>query len=433
LILRNSGNDWPKSLFRDGFMQSLVQHLDTIETQAYRPAILFINGEYWGIHNIRERFDVDYFTNHYGLAAESLTILGKNALLEYGSSEHREEYLALRDYVAKQPVVTDDIYQLVDSQINLQSLIDLYGAHIYFGNVDWPQNNIAYWKSQEAEGKWRWLLLDTDHGFARHGELLLGNTEDFRLKYGPTSGLDFNTLAWAGDAVNYFLMDEWPNVLFNRLLTNDDFVTRLSNSMADALNSYFAPATVLGTLDTMAQAIRPEVGEHFHRYPGSLRADEKNSYFLPCTMMQELADQGRLANSQLFDLDSGRPSQQNPPADWEAEIEKMRQFAIYRPDYVRGHFVSFLGLSGIAELTVELDPQQGQVQINSLMVDSQAPGYQDGSWTGVYFQDIPITARAIPRPGYAFVGWEGLTGQGAEVEILMDGDLVIRPLFRRVE
>jgi hypothetical protein len=55
LILRGGGNDFFGVMFRDEVIQSLVSHLN-IPTQAYRPSVVFLNGEYWGIYNIRERY-----------------------------------------------------------------------------------------------------------------------------------------------------------------------------------------------------------------------------------------------------------------------------------------------------------------------------------------------------------------------------------------
>src|SRR5690606_19810813 len=66
LILRNSGNDYDFVLFRDGLIHELVQDLN-IETQAFQPTIVFINGEFWGIHHLRERIDDHYLEQHYGV------------------------------------------------------------------------------------------------------------------------------------------------------------------------------------------------------------------------------------------------------------------------------------------------------------------------------------------------------------------------------
>ncbi|GAE86952.1 CotH kinase family protein [Acetivibrio straminisolvens] len=72
--MRNAGNDWTGALFRDEMMQSLVSHLK-LDTQAYRPCVVFLNGEYWGIYHIRERFDDKYLKEHYDLDDDKVAIL----------------------------------------------------------------------------------------------------------------------------------------------------------------------------------------------------------------------------------------------------------------------------------------------------------------------------------------------------------------------
>jgi hypothetical protein len=84
LILRNGGNDVDRSILRDGFMQALVGHMN-FETQAYRPSIVFINGEYWGIHNIRERYDQYYFEQKYGVDPDAVDVLENNGEVSEGS------------------------------------------------------------------------------------------------------------------------------------------------------------------------------------------------------------------------------------------------------------------------------------------------------------------------------------------------------------
>ncbi len=59
-VLRNGGNDWDHSLIRDGVMQNLVKYLD-LERQAFRPSLVYLNGEFWGIYNIREKVNEDFF------------------------------------------------------------------------------------------------------------------------------------------------------------------------------------------------------------------------------------------------------------------------------------------------------------------------------------------------------------------------------------
>lgn len=92
--LRNSGQDFNKTMIKDAMIQTLVSDLD-ISTQNYRPAILFINGEYWGIHNIRESLDEYYIQSHYNIDKNDTTIIridSSGANLDYGYEKELIEY-----------------------------------------------------------------------------------------------------------------------------------------------------------------------------------------------------------------------------------------------------------------------------------------------------------------------------------------------------
>jgi hypothetical protein len=58
-ILRNGGNDWGNGVIRDLYLQSLAENTG-LDRQYGRPVLVFLNGEYWGLHDLRERFDDDY-------------------------------------------------------------------------------------------------------------------------------------------------------------------------------------------------------------------------------------------------------------------------------------------------------------------------------------------------------------------------------------
>jgi hypothetical protein len=66
LLLRSSGQDWGVTLLANGTYHTIAKSLD-VETQNYQPTVLFINGEYWGIHNLRERYDRFYFSEKYNV------------------------------------------------------------------------------------------------------------------------------------------------------------------------------------------------------------------------------------------------------------------------------------------------------------------------------------------------------------------------------
>lgn len=104
-ILRNSGNDWNMTMFRDGAAQSLVSHLN-MDVQAFRPTIVFLNGEYWGIHNIRERYDRHYLERVYGVDPENIDLLSRNSELKEGDTLH---YVMTRAFVEDNDLSDDSL------------------------------------------------------------------------------------------------------------------------------------------------------------------------------------------------------------------------------------------------------------------------------------------------------------------------------------
>jgi hypothetical protein len=114
LILRNAGNNvvWADSnpMFRDGFAQKSIEHLN-IKTQGFRPAILFVNGEYWGIHNVMEDNDARSLENHFGFDRDSVVIMehnltGRNQLVE-GAIGDEQDYKDLVNYITNNNLSID--------------------------------------------------------------------------------------------------------------------------------------------------------------------------------------------------------------------------------------------------------------------------------------------------------------------------------------
>ena len=54
LVLRNSGNDAGSTFLRDGFIQTIIKDRMDIDNQAYQPVLVYLNGEYFGLLNLRE-------------------------------------------------------------------------------------------------------------------------------------------------------------------------------------------------------------------------------------------------------------------------------------------------------------------------------------------------------------------------------------------
>ncbi len=387
-ILRNSGGDWGQSVFRDAFMQSLVAH-SIADRQHHRPIVVFLNGEYWGIHNLRDRFDNGYYRHHYGLdenefaqietAFNGLTV---ETVHDRGNPELLADYQDLVNILDTQGVVSSANYEAVADRMDIDNYIEHFTANIYFGNTDWPGNNMRMWRSVESnrtdgapfylDGRWRWVLFDTDFGFGF----------DFFNVPGRNEFADHDTLAFAASPTQTaFSNPPHATLVFRRLLENAEFRRAFVTRFSDQLNTAFSTNRVLAQLDDFETMYAPEMAEHVHRW--------------------------------------------RQPYDWASHVDRMRDYATQRTDAVWGHLQSTFSLGARVDVTVNVnDPALGSVRVNTMDLASQ-PGVGDPAfpWTGAYFPDYPVTVTALPADDADFVAWV----DGAQQVVSTDPDYTFMP------
>ncbi|TYQ15437.1 UNVERIFIED_CONTAM: dockerin type I repeat protein [Acetivibrio alkalicellulosi] len=397
LILRNSGNDWMETMMRDGMMQSLVTHMSH-DIQAFRQTVVFINGEFWGIHNVRERFDGRYVQSHYPDADnERVAMLDVKITQEIDIDEGTEQDLQdyrnnVLNYVRSNDMRRQDIYDTIKTRIDIDSFIDFYASNIYFANTDWPGNNKLIWKYKTdsgsyepdapygLDGRWRFAMKDTDFGFG--------------LDYGGQ--VDNDTIRHASVASQGFLTANYPEavVLFSSLLENDEFRREFINRLSDHLNTAFTPDRVNSVIDQLSGNIASAIPEHNNRWNHRIQ-------------------------------------------NWQENVNVLKNFANNRGPYVRQHIQSNFrsDVRGEATININTDSLRGFVRVNSVDINESTPGVTNPSrWSGVYFDGVPITITAIPKEGYEFERWEGLTGVSQQSETITfnpQNNMSITAVFRQ--
>ena len=350
LVLRSSAQDWWRTMFRDGMIQTLTRHLD-LDSQAYRPTVVFLNGDYWGIHNLREKLNEDYVAGHYGIDDDDVELIEGTW---GGQSEH---YDALDDLLASD-LTTPDGFAQVDAMMDVDQYLTYLVAEIYVANADWPGNNLKLWRPRTDDGRWRWMLFDTDFGFG-------GNAE---------GQSDSNTLALATtpDASGW-PNPPWSTYLFRRLLTNDGFRHAFIQRMAAHAATTFEPQRTLATIDSLQAAIASEIPRHKDRWPQSISFG----------------------------------------SNWDELVDIMRDFATARPVRVRGHLTTYFDeVEGSARLTLTTTPG-GRIYAEGVPM---APLRLDGTpvdteevFEPVFYRGVPLELVAVPDEGYVFTGWSGLS------------------------
>lgn len=385
LLLRNGGNDTQSTIFRDAMMQSLVEHT-SLDIQAYKPVILFLNGEYWGIHNIRERFDKYYFEYYYGVSEEQLVLMEGDGEPVEGTEEDVAYYRNMIDYIKNNSMADSRHYQHISTLIDIENFILYNVAQIFFDNTDWPGNNYNFWRVRKEsydkdapyghDGRWRWILYDTDFGFGL---------------YPYYGGYRNDTLSHATKAGE----TEWPNpdwstFLLRNLLENEEFKNQFINTFAHHLNTSFKPEYVKERIMEFKNFLEPEINEHNSRWRAW--------------------------------------------GNWNANVNVLLEFAQKRPDFQREHIKSFFNLDGDSNITLDVSNEEhGHIRINSFAVDDKTPGVGESvyPWTGRYFNGIPISITAEPSDGHEFVRWEGdVSGNSQTIDVVLKGDMTIKAVFR---
>lgn len=354
LLIRNSGNDQAFSMLRDAIAHRLVGHFN-MDTQAYRPAIIYINGEYWGLHNIRERLDKHYLERKYGVDPERLDILTRLWEVVEGSNQ---EYAALLTFIQEKNLGHDPHYEYVKTRMDIDNYLDYFSAQIFFANTDWPHSNIDFWRLRTSynpdapkghDGRWRWMFYDLDY--------TLGLVQD------P----DYDMLGWVTQELGKNGQD-WPNHVLRNLLENESFRIDFINRMADHLNTAFLPERMVAIIKEMKEVIEPEMHDFGNRwrYPQSV-------------------------------------------AIWNNTINKLIEWSQQR--YVN-HWLNIqdhFGISSTESITLTVnDDTRGHIKINSIDILPDTPGIPQNPypWTGTYFSGIPVTLSAVAQGEYVFSHWE---------------------------
>jgi hypothetical protein len=243
ITLRNSGNDFRYSMMRDGMMQTLIIGRMDLEYLAYEPAVLFINGEYYGIQNIRERSNADLLYTTHGLKKEDVYRTKTYDI------RHDPEYQAMMNYINDNDIQENETYEGLKTMMDTENYMHYMMTHIYVANYDWPHNNVKMWKTTE-NGIWRWILYDTDFGFNLY-------IDDLH---------NFNSLTYALGENWEKETQEWATELFRKLVQNERFKNEFADRFCYHISSTFNTSRVDAIIDSIASMIRDEIAYHKERW-----------------------------------------------------------------------------------------------------------------------------------------------------------------------
>ena len=259
-ILRTSGQDATTARMRDVVITSLIGEYTDVPVQDYRPVVVYLNGEYWGLHYIREKINEHFIAGHYNMEAEDvhLTVLG-------GWSD--STYVALRNYAMNHDMSDPEHYAYMCSQMDIDSYIDFFIAEIWVANTD--LGNVKYFIG--PDGKWTWILYDTD--------ISMGSAKTDRL----VVNLGNAGIGGADSTCRTFAV---------RMMKNPEFREKFITRLAWQMNNVWTEENVVGRIDEIQGMIIGDMEKECRRWKVSY------DYWLGC--VDHLRDYARDRNGYML-------------------------------------------------------------------------------------------------------------------------------------
>ncbi len=242
IILRNAGNDFDYLYMRDAVIQRTMAGHTDLDWQAWRPAIVYINGTYKGILNIRERSTADNIYSNYD-ELEDIDMIENWYDVKEGDMNNWHEFEA---FYTEHGHTLEEYAEWID----WKEFINLMVMNLYYNNQDFPGNNIVMWRPRAEGGKWRFVAKDTDFGLGLYG-----------------SSADYNTIKWLNDP-NYDSNRNWANHyehtrLFRRMMEDENFKREFLDRAAIYMGDFLNAVGTREVWDPMYDLIKTEYP--FHR------------------------------------------------------------------------------------------------------------------------------------------------------------------------
>ena len=253
IMLRNAGNDFGGLYMRDAIIQRVMAENADIDWQAWRPAVIFLNGTYKGMLNIRERSNDDNIYTNYkdesGNGLEDIDMVEisqeNSQMVEELKAGTLDNYNAFKAFYNQAGHTLDEYEQIMDCQ----EFINIMIMNLYYCNLDFPGNNIVVWRPTAEGGRWRWIAKDTDFGLGLYGR-----------------NANYNTIEWIYNH-NYDPNNNWANTsqatqLFRSLMADPDFKRKFIDQAAIYMGDFLNERGTRAIWDPMADLVKPELVKH---------------------------------------------------------------------------------------------------------------------------------------------------------------------------
>ncbi len=342
LYIRNGSNYWNQYPQKDATFERIMRKSHA-NSQAYTPAIVFLNGNYFGVYELREKANEGYFENNYGNDRDSLDLLSVSYF--YGAGVLRtvkgsdSSFYNMRDLIMTADPNAPNYFDLCHQKLDLYNFTDYLVGENWFGNSDWIYNNMKMARTRTYDNKWRFFLQD--------------------LEWGLGGWTDYNS-----NLFDYFRYGNQPNPfwdIYNGLVHNTNFKNYFVNRFADLMNTTFQNDYYKPIVDSMYTQLLPEMPRHFQLWTGDVAGGMNNYNYIHTMHLAQFNNRNAVVRNQI-----------------------VNEFAL------------------VKKVNVNLDvfpANAGYIKISTIVPETLP-------WTGVYFDGVPVKITAVANPGYTFQHWE---------------------------
>jgi hypothetical protein len=365
--LRNGSNQYLTLPYKDAAQVRMMCEESNNYFSAWRPVTVYVNGEYFGLYELREKFNTEKFEVEDGASEESIEILsvsyfygGVLRAVRGDTQNFYDSYDALIDL----DETSDTYWEEANQYFDLRYYTDYICGETWMGNVDWPYNNIKIYRSDATNGAWRFAI------------------QDLELALQPNGWTDCNHqgLYFLNDQTGYQYTNIW-----SKSIQNDTYRTYFINRFADLMNSNYSAERVLAIEQHCFDQTVVEMPNEYQRWGDAWNIDGQMNDFYNnhLTFRDELA---------------------------------------CRAEQVRDHVSEYFDMPAL-EVELNVFPAgAGTIKISTLQPSTYP-------WTGVYYYGVPITIEAVANEGYTFDHWDANAVLTALENAVFSGELTPEDLI----
>lgn len=344
IYLRNGSNQFLTIPYKDAIGVKVLSDETYNYYSGYRPVSVYINGSYFGLYELREKIDEEFFKEAED--ADSSDILSLSYW--YGSvlralSGSVDSFYNASNAFHQIDINDPDFWNKADRYFDMQYYTDYIIAQAFIQNQDWPYNNIKIYRSEKTKKRYRFAVIDVELALNPNG----------------WTNSDNDPISFLND---YDPSNAYLNI-WQKAIQNSKYKNYFINRFADIMNTSYLPEKLKQKELAIYNEMAVEMPNEYARWGNPNNITEQMTNF----------------NNNHLALQ----------AEYLCRGEKVRNF-------INADF----DLSGQVEVTLDVYPKgAGKIKISTITPETLP-------WKGIYFNGNPVNIEVTANPGYTFYKWD---------------------------